>query len=127
MRDYCGKNGCYELEKVEDDEEVLGIYLNSPIVYDDLDGEFIRTTATNRDCPEVEFNIQDASRYSDKEEHIVTSMEVSGLGMDGVNEFVSALLKHDINDKDDLIFAVKHLLNKDDTVWGVIKPDEIDD
>lgn len=124
MRDYCGKNGCYDLEEGDGDEqEILCVYLNSPVIYEEFDGEFRRVTAENRSDPDAEFIIENVSP-NEGGEYIPTSMEVSGLGLNGVNEFVSALLKYDIDDKDKLILAVKKLLDEDNVVWGIIEPDE---
>ncbi len=127
MKDYFGKNGCYDLEKVgeeDDDRELLRIYLNSPIVYNSvLGGEMVRETSENREWPDVEFVIEKIPGNGDGE-YIVHSMEVTVLGCDGVNEFVAALLTKNIDEKDDLILAVKQLLNEANAVWGIINPDE---
>ena len=130
MRDYCGKNGCYKVEKDEydSDQEILSVYLNSPVIYEGIDdGDFIRTTSENREEPEIEFVINKVS--SDEgadDEYLVTSMNIN-VGLDGVNEFASEILNQNIDIKDNLISAIKRLLDREGAAWGIIAPEEPDD
>ncbi|SDF79196.1 hypothetical protein [Sporomusa acidovorans] len=126
MRDYCGKNGCYEIFQGDnEDQEVLCIYLNSPLIHEYFGEKFIRTTSKNRIEPEIEFTI-DIISFDDVEEDdtAIASMLVDKFGVSGVTEFLVALFQYEITDKYNLIKAVQELLDKDNAVWGIVQPNE---
>lgn len=122
MQDYCGNNGCYMLESSDDfDGEFLEVYLNSPVVYIlDDNGNSVRVVGGERPEPDIIFelfkNDEDGVLLTDK-------MEIPSLFLHGVKEFVIALLQYDradLSTKDGLLDAVKDLLDKEGTEWGVV-------
>lgn len=123
MQTYCGKNGCYDFEEIPDDDGwVLSIYLNSPIVFEQEDGVLVRSTPQERGDPEIEFFID-----KDGEDWYVNEMYIYGFGMEGVNEFASALLaKGDLPDKNALFAAVESLLEQEGAIWGIVHPDPVE-
>jgi hypothetical protein len=123
MQDYCGKNGCYEIETGDDFEgQLFCIFLNSPISYViNQRGESVRAVAGERPDADVVFEL-----YEDTDTVLYTGrMTVNTLFSHGVKEFVSALLEReqDIAGKDGLIKVVKNLLDADGAAWGIIHQD----
>ena len=126
MKDFSGINGCYDIETFEENE-VVSIYLNSPIVYED-DGteEYnVRSLPDIRTSPDIDciFELPNEDGIS-----YITELTVYSIGADGVQDFVAALMQENIITKDSLIVAVKTLLEQPGVVWGKITlDDEVND
>lgn len=121
MKDFSGINGCYDIETFED-SEVVSVYINSPIIYeDDKTGNFLRSLPENRTTPDIDctFELPD-------EEGIcyISELTVYSIGADGIQDFVSTLMKEDINTKDGFMTVVKTLLEQPGAVWGEITLDD---
>ena len=120
MRDFCGKNGCYEVEK-EEDVEFLNVFLNSVKVYEEHDDKFVYVKADKREIPDIIFELV---KEEDSDSLLTTGMDVQSFCADGVNEFVAALVgsSDKILERQGLYTAVERLLNQDGAIWG-IEPD----
>ncbi len=120
MKDFCGKNGCYEIEK-ENDLEFLHVFLNSVKVYEEHNDKFVYVKADKREIPDISFELVEEE---ESECMLTTGMDVQSFCADGVNEFLAALLKSsdEILDRDGLYREVEQLLNQNGAVWG-IEPD----
>jgi len=121
MNEYCGKNGCYEIEEGEHfDGEYLYIYLNSPVVYIYHGERSVRVIGGERPEPDVTFEL-----FCADGEMLTGRMEVESLFSEGVAEFVSELAgrRDEIGDKDGLIAVLERLLDQEGAVWGVVQPD----
>ena len=126
MQDYCGKNGCFEIEAGDDfDGQLLCVFLNSPITYVvNQDGQSSRAIAGERPDADVIFEL-----YEDTENTYYTGrMTVNTLFSHGVKEFVQAVLERDqeIGGKEGLIEAVQQLLDAEGAEWGIIHHDPDD-
>lgn len=121
MLDYCGRNGCFEIEEGDHFEgEYLYIYLNSPIVYIYKGEQSVRVIGGERPEPDVTFEIFEAEG-----DMLTGRMEVESLFSEGVNEFIRAITeRHDeISDKEGLLEVIKELLDQEGAEWGIIHPD----
>lgn len=123
MQDYCGKNGCFEIEEGDGcEEQMLCVFLNSPITYvTDETGESVRTVAGDRPDADVVFEL-----YEDTCNVFYTGrMTVNTLFSHGVKEFVQAIVERetDIATKEGLIKVVQELLNQEGVPWGIIHQD----
>lgn len=120
--DYCGKNGCYEIDCADDFEgEYFNIYLNSPVVYIYRGDQSVRIIGAERPDPDITFEL-----FCDDQGGMITGrMEVETLFSEGVAEFLSELLAHrdEIGLKDGLIEVTTKLLDRDNAVWGIVHPD----
>ena len=120
--DYCGKNGCYEIDSAEEFEcEYFNIYLNSPVVYIYRGSQSVRIIGSERPDPDISFEMF----YDDQGDLITGRMEVETLFSEGVAEFITALLekRDEIGTKEGLIEVTRELLEEDGAVWGIIHPD----
>lgn len=120
--DYCGKNGCFEIDAAEDfTGEYFNVYLNSPIVYIYRGEESVRVIGGERPDPDITFEL-----FEDDQGELLTGrMEIETLFSEGTAEFIIALLEYrdEIGDKDGLVGITRELLDQEDAVWGVIHPD----
>lgn len=115
MKDFCGINGCYDIEVFEDCE-VVSVYVNRPIVYEgDGTGNYSRILPENRTGPDIEFIFEPSNEDEDCD---ISQFNVYSAGDDGVKAFVSMLMKESIDKKNGLIDAVKTLLMQPGAVWG---------
>lgn len=116
MRDFCGRNGCYEVGKDgQTGETVLSVFLNSvPTFNRDDDGHLFPDPPDCRTLPDLVFYIDDND--------YVNEMTVSSLNLGGANRFVSALMstEEDIQYKEGLIDTIKNLLEEHDAAWGMV-------
>ncbi len=122
MRDFCGRNGCYELsEDCQTGETTLSVFLNSvPTFNRDDDGQLFPAPPDCRTLPDLVFYI-DENGY-------VNEMNVSSLNLGGANQFVSALMMstEDIQYKEGLIDTIKNLLEQHGAVWGMLPEEQWD-
>ena len=119
MKDFCGINGCYDIEIFED-REVVSVYVNSPIAYEsDETGGYVRTLPENRTGSDIDFIFDLPNEDGDC---YISEFTVYSVGSDGVQDFVAMLMKEQIDTKDRLIEAVKTLLEQPGATWGEIPP-----
>lgn len=123
MQDYCGKNGCFEIEEGDGcEEQMLCVFLNSPITYvTDEAGESVRTVAGERPDADIVFEL-----YEDVDEVFYTGrVTINTLFSHGVKEFVQAIVEREteIATKEGLIKVVQELLNQEGVPWGIIHQD----
>lgn len=122
MQDYCGKNGCFEIEGEGCEEQMLCVFLNSPITYvTDENGLSVRTVAGERPDADVVFEL-----YEDTENVFYTGrVTVNTLFSHGVKDFVQAMLERDqdIATKEGLIDVVKEMLDQTGAEWGIVHQD----
>ncbi|EAX48378.1 hypothetical protein TcarDRAFT_2328 [Thermosinus carboxydivorans Nor1] len=118
---YVGLNGCYRVE-YDGDVPVVEVYLRSVPSFeaDSGDGELILPDPTNRRYPDIVFVLDEDEDY-----WTVVSMEVPSFGMDGVSEFLTALLAQDadLTQPDELLTTLQQLLEERDAVWGELPVD----
>jgi hypothetical protein len=116
MKDFCGKHGCYQVEKDENIEYVK-VYLNSVKVLAEEENDFVNFGADTRPVPDVIFEL---IKEEDTDCMLTTGMEVPAFCADGVNEFVAAIIKDSdkISESDGLYDQVEQLLNQDNAPWG---------
>ncbi|MDF2570444.1 MAG: hypothetical protein K0R55_2048 [Sporomusa sp.] len=117
MKDFCGKNGCYRIEK-ENDVEFLNVFLNSVKVYEEHNDKFIYVQVDKREIPDLVFELVEEE---ESDCLLTTGMDVQSFCADGVNEFVSSLLKStdEIVYKEGLCEEVERLLNQEGAIWGI--------
>lgn len=116
MRDFCGKHGCYHVERDESIEYVK-VYLNSVKVLEEDGNDFVYFATDERQVPDVVFEL---IKEEDTNSMLTTGMEVPAFCADGVNEFVASIVKESdkISDSEGLYQQVEQLLNQDDAPWG---------
>ncbi|MBC8014233.1 MAG: hypothetical protein H7X79_00630 [Sporomusaceae bacterium] len=115
MKDFCGVNGCYDIEVFEDCE-VVSVYVNRPIVYEgDGTGKYTRILPENRTGPDIEFVFEPSNEDGDCD---ISQFTVYSAGDDGVQAFVSMLMKEKIDKKNGLIKAIETLLEQPGAIWG---------
>lgn len=120
MRDFCGKNGCYQAD-IEDNVEYVNIYLNSVKVLEEDNDQFLNVAADEREVPDIIFEL---IKEEDSDCMLTTGMEVPAFCADGVNEFIASLVQNSdkIATRDGLYDEVQRLLNLEGAPWG---PNEV--
>jgi hypothetical protein len=116
MRDFCGKNGCYQVD-IEDNVEYVNVFLNSVKVLEGDSDQFMQVGADEREVPDVVFELV---KEEDTDCMLTTGMEVPAFCADGVNEFLASLIQDSdkITDREGLYKEVQQLLNQDGAPWG---------
>ncbi|MBP2628144.1 MAG: hypothetical protein H6Q68_2855 [Firmicutes bacterium] len=121
MKDFCGVNGCYD-NKVSEESEVVSVYVNSLLTYEaDGKGEYIRTLPENRTYSDIDFIFELPNEDGDC---YITKFTVYTVGNDGVQAFVSMLMKEQIDTKNRVIEVVKTLLEQPGAIWGKVSLDD---
>lgn len=116
MRDFCGKNGCYQVER-DENIEYLKVYLNSVKVLEEDGADFVHSGDDDKQVPDIVFEL---IKEEDTDCMLTTGMEVPAFCADGVNEFVASILKESdkISESDGLYQQVEELLNQDNVPWS---------
>jgi hypothetical protein len=111
-------NGAYGTEK-EADNKYIGIYLKSPVVYEERKGKAIRSTVENRAFADVEFVLSEA----ESGEWIVAELNVPAINQQGVNEFVVAMLTYGLTPETEerIVSILERLLEQSNAPWGQLR------
>ena len=116
MKDFCGKHGCYQVER-DANIEYVKVYLNSVKVFEEDGSNLSHFSAGEKQVPDVVFEL---IKEEDTDSMLTTGMEVPAFCADGVNEFVASIVKESdkISDGEGLYQQVEQLLNQDNAPWG---------
>lgn len=120
FREYVGLNGCYRVHP-DDVEPTIDVYLRSvPVFEQDGEGELVLPDPVNRSVPDVSFILDNDDGYWS-----IVSMEVPSFGMDGVNDFLQALMvnQEELGQPDDLLPLIQTLLDERGARWGELPID----
>jgi len=123
-RDFCGKNGCYDLRYFKGDSEhtFIEIFLNSARIVEGLPDGTNTTDPAKRLCPDmtIDYQHQDGDLYL----HEITIASPNR----GICSYARIILDSEEiwYEVDDVITLVKSLLVRDKTLWGIF-PDEDED
>lgn len=120
-KNYCGKNGCYDLFIDEDTKDlVLAIYLNSTRIYEcDPTGKFVQTLAQNRKTSDIDIT------FTNDENVLPYKIRIFHFPEDGLCRFVKELMiaQDELDTKDGIVETVKNLLDANYAPWGKIPPE----
>lgn len=116
MRDFCGKNGCYQVDK-DIDIEYINVFLNSVKILEEDGDEFVHVTADEREVPDIVFELV---KEEGSDRLLTTGLEVPAFCADGVNEFLASIIKSPdkISNSEGLYEELQRLLNQDNTPWS---------
>ena len=118
MKNYCGKNGCYDFFLDEGSQElVLAVYLNSSRIYEYNDkGSCVYTLPRDRKTSDIDVT------FTSDDTAIPFKIRIFHFPEDGICQFVRELMeaKDDLDTKDGITEVVTRLLDKEHAVWGVI-------
>jgi hypothetical protein len=118
MKNYCGKNGCYDFFLDEDSQDlVLAIYLNSSRIYEYNDkGDCVFTLPPDRKTSDIDIT------FTSDDEAVPFKIRIFHFTEDGICQFVGELMKDkdDLDTKDGITSVVTRLLDKEHAAWGVI-------
>ncbi|MDR3591091.1 MAG: hypothetical protein P4N41_15665 [Negativicutes bacterium] len=121
MKNYCGKNGCYDFFLDEDSQElVLAIYLNSSRIYEYNDkGNCVFTMPPDRKTADIDIT------FTGDEQAVPFKIRIFHFTEEGICQFVRELMqtKDELDSKDGITDVVTQLLDRQHAPWGVV-PDE---
>lgn len=115
LQEHVGVNGYYRVNR-NGDNLTLDVYLVSVPSFEEENDKWVMLNPTNRDYPDISFVIDNFEDY-----WTVVSMEVPSCCMDGVNEFIVALMQHQersLNQVDELLSVLIELLDQKGAIWG---------
>jgi hypothetical protein len=120
-KNYCGKNGCYDLFIDEGTEDLmLAIYLNSTRIYEiDDKGKYVQTLPPNRKTSDIDIT------FTNDDKALPYKIRIYHFPEDGLCRFVKELMnaQDELDTKDGIIDTVKMLLDTDHASWGKIPPE----
>lgn len=113
-------NGAYSIEK-EADTKYIGVYLKSPVVYEERKGKAIRSTVEGRAFADVEFVLSE----DENAEWCVAELNVPAVNQHGVNEFLVAMLSSGTLPKTEgnVVALLDRLLAQAGAPWGLFHED----
>lgn len=116
MRDYCGKSGCYQVDS-DVNLEYVNVFLNSVKILEENGNEFVQVSADQREVPDVVFEL---IKEEESDRMLTTGLEVPAFCADGVNEFLTSILKNSdkISNRDGLYDELKQLLDQENVPWS---------
>jgi hypothetical protein len=123
MKNYNGKNGCYDYFLDEDSQDlVLAIYLNSSRIYEYNDkGKCVFTLPCDRKTADIDIT------FTNDDTAVPFKIRIFHFPENGICQFVQELMKakDELDTKDGITDAVTRLLDKEHAAWGII-PNDID-
>jgi hypothetical protein len=121
MKNYCGKNGCYDFFLDKDSQDlVLAIYLNSSRVYEFNDkGSYAYILPRDRKTSDIDIT------FTNDEAAVPFKIRIFHFPEDGLCQFVRELMeaKDELDTKAGITDAVTRLLDKEYASWGIIHPE----
>ena len=113
-------NGAYSIEQ-DADNKYIGVYLKSPVVYEEQRGKPVRSTMETRAFADVEFVLVETEDAGWE----VAEMNVAAINQHGVNEFVVAMLSGGIlpRSEEKVVALLDKLLEQAGAPWGQFHQD----